>query len=218
MAKNTLKEQAYAIIKENIINCVYAPSSFLVESELMQQVGASRTPIREALNKLEQENLVRILPKRGVLVSDITMGTLNEVYEVRRLVEPYIVREYGCRLDGEALRREYEQVKQSARLPTGMQLHRVDNDLHQMLLNVSGNSYLCAMMDNIYGHNNRIRVFSGMKVAERRSDTCKEHLEILRFLLEQDYERAAQAMLTHLENSKQTAVRALLAAGTPNHG
>ena len=114
MAKNTLKEQAYAIIKENIINCTYAPSSFLVESELMQQVGASRTPIREALNKLEQENLVRILPKRGVLVCDITMGTLNEVYEVRRLVEPYIVREYGCRLDEEALRREYEQVEQSA--------------------------------------------------------------------------------------------------------
>lgn len=212
MAKDTLKDRAYAIIKEKIIDCTYAPATFLVESELMQQVGASRTPIREALNKLEQENLVRILPKRGVLVSEITMRTLDEVYEVRFLVEPYIVRTYAHLLAREALAAEREQVEKSALLPTGLQLHRVDNDLHQMLLNVAGNAYLRAMMDNIYGQNNRIRVFSGQKVDSRRIETCREHMEILDLLLAGEYERAAGAMTRHLENSKATAVRALLAA------
>ncbi len=213
MAKDTLKDRAYAIIKEKIIDCTYPPATFLVESELMQEVGASRTPIREALNKLEQENMVRILPKRGVLVCDITMRMLDEVYEVRRLVEPYIVRTYAHLLSREALAVEREQIARSAQLPTGLQLHRVDNDLHQMLLTVSGNAYLMAMMDNIYSQNNRIRVFSGMKDDSRRTGTCREHMEILDLILAGQYEQAAQAMECHLENSKQTAVRALLAAG-----
>lgn len=54
MKENSLKDRAYNIIKEKIVSCEYAPTSFLIESELIDQIGASRTPIREALNKLEQ--------------------------------------------------------------------------------------------------------------------------------------------------------------------
>ena len=64
MAKESLKSKAYNLIKTKIVNCEYAPGTFLNESMLMGEIGSSRTPIREALSKLEQENLVRILPKR----------------------------------------------------------------------------------------------------------------------------------------------------------
>ena len=64
MQKESLKNKAYNLIKTKIVNCEYPPNSFLNETLLMDEIGSSRTPIREALSKLEQENLVRILPKK----------------------------------------------------------------------------------------------------------------------------------------------------------
>lgn len=214
MQRNTLKEQAYAIMKARIIDCTYPPESFLVESELMEQVGASRTPIREALNKLEQENLVRILPKRGVMVTGITMTALDEVYEVRQMVEPYIIEHYGHLLEKEKLTEQIAQIQNSAALPTGTQFHAVDDDLHKMLLMVSNNTHLQRMMDTIYAENSRIRVFSGLKVETRRAQTLVEHTEILQHLLAGDVAKASHAMQKHLANSKKTAVDALRATGT----
>ena len=60
-----LKNKAYSVIKERIISCQYKPNSFLNEADLIQEIDASRTPIREALNKLEQEGFVKIIPKKG---------------------------------------------------------------------------------------------------------------------------------------------------------
>ena len=88
--KENLKEKAYAIIKNKIICCEYRPGQFLNEQELRESVGASRTPIREALNKLEQEGLLEILPKRGVLVRDITLQEVNAIFEIRCMIEPYV--------------------------------------------------------------------------------------------------------------------------------
>jgi DNA-binding GntR family transcriptional regulator len=213
LKRDTLKDKAYLLIKQRIIDCTYPPDSFLVESELMEQVGASRTPIREALNKLEQENLVRILPKRGVMVSGISLSALHELYEVRLLVEPYVIEHYGRRIPKEKLTAQLARTNASAALPTGVQFHAVDNDLHQMLLEAGGNVYLKGMMDNIYAENSRIRMFSGMRIEDRRTETLAEHTEILQKMLAEDFKGAAQAMRVHLENSKETALHALRAAG-----
>lgn len=71
--KGMLKDKAYAIIKDKIINCEYLPGEVLSESRLLEEIKSSRTPIREALNKLEQEKLVCIMPKRGILVNEVTV-------------------------------------------------------------------------------------------------------------------------------------------------
>ena len=86
--KDSLKERAYRIIKDKIIRCEYMPGDFLNEKSLIEEIGASRTPIREALNKIEQENLVKIIPKRGVVVSEITMKDISEIFQVRECVSP----------------------------------------------------------------------------------------------------------------------------------
>ena len=70
--KESLKEFAYRLLRKQITDCTILPGTLLSEKELGEKLGVSRTPIREALNRLEQEQLVSILPKRGVLVSEIT--------------------------------------------------------------------------------------------------------------------------------------------------
>jgi len=208
--KGNLKDRAYTLIKNKIIKCEYLPNQFLVEAELMHVVGASRTPIREALNKLEQEGLITILPKRGVMVNDITLAAVNEIFEVRFLIEPYMIRHYGRLIPENVVQRQLDLISEVGRAVYSEHGYAVDNDLHQLLINASGNAYLIELMDKIYSQNHRLRILSGMRQNSRAKETSREHERILRFMLTKDYEKAAEAMEDHLKNSKTAAITAMM--------
>ena len=95
-AKLSLKLQAYQYLKTKILNCEYRPNEFLNEQKLCAEMGSiSRTPMRDALGRLEQEGLITILPKKGLMVSGITEEDVHSMFEMRLLVEPYALRTYG---------------------------------------------------------------------------------------------------------------------------
>ena len=103
-SKPSLKLQAYQYLKTKILNCEYRPNEFLNEQKLCAEMGnISRTPMRDALGRLEQEGLITILPKKGLMVSGITEEDVHSMFEMRLLVEPYALRTYGDRIPREAL-------------------------------------------------------------------------------------------------------------------
>ena len=105
-AKLSLKLQAYQYLKTKILNCEYRPNEFLNEQKLCAEMGnISRTPMRDALGRLEQEGLITILPKKGLMVSGITEEDVHSMFEMRLLVEPYALRTYG-----NAIPRAYERA------------------------------------------------------------------------------------------------------------
>jgi DNA-binding GntR family transcriptional regulator len=85
-------DRAYAYVKGEILARRFAAHELLSEGQLAEAVGASRTPVREALLRLEGEGLVRLLPKRGALVLPVTVDEMADVMETRRLVESFAVR------------------------------------------------------------------------------------------------------------------------------
>ena len=88
-SKLSLKLQAYQYLKTKILNCEYRPNEFLNEQKLCAEMGnISRTPMRDALGRLEQEGLITILPKKGLMVSGITEEDVHSMFEMRLLVEP----------------------------------------------------------------------------------------------------------------------------------
>ena len=97
MTKKTinLKKYAYNEIKDKIVNCIYAPGSLLNEQILASELNISRTPIREALSHLQEEGLITIMPKKGILVSNITISDMSQIYQVRLEVEPFVVKLSG---------------------------------------------------------------------------------------------------------------------------
>lgn len=95
METNTLKNQAYYEIKTRILNCDFPPGTLLNESMLCDLLSISRTPIRDALSRLENENLVRITPPKGVIVTDITINDVSSFFETLLQFDPYIIRTYG---------------------------------------------------------------------------------------------------------------------------
>lgn len=206
MAKENLKTKAYNLIKSKIINCDYPPGTFLNESILMEEIGSSRTPIREALSKLEQEDLVKILPKKGVMVSDLSMNEINMIFETRILIEPYIVGHYGQFVPSEILLSMKDAFTRRHLLEiSSEEIYFKDAQFHKLLIEASKNIYFIHTMDRIYNQNYRLRVMAGNRSRERIIASNSEHINIIELMLDKKYDAASESMRLHLEKAKEAS-------------
>ena len=211
MRKETLKQQAYNIIKKKIITCEYPPNFLLNEEKLKDEIGASRTPIRDALSRLEQENLVRILPKKGIMVASLSIREINAIYEARMLVEPYAIEHYANKVEKERL--EYFRKIFRDRKEIQERIYDVDDKLHIEFINAMDNEYFQAMYERIYYQNCRLRILSGVKSEKRIEETLQEHLKIINACLEEQWQDAAEAMREHLVCSKRASFMTIIESG-----
>lgn len=122
MPKINLKTQAYNTIRQKIVTCEYAPGTFLNEELLTSELGLSRTPIRDALSRLEQEGLIEIKPKKGILVMPLSINTISMIFEVRQLYEPYILLNYGTSLSIQQLKKFYSILVPVKQIPVVLKI------------------------------------------------------------------------------------------------
>lgn len=203
MSKPSLKLQAYQYLKTKILSCEYAPSQFLNEQKLCTEMGnISRTPMRDALGRLEQEGLITILPKKGLMVSPITEEDVHSIYEVRLLVEPYALRVYGSRLPREELEHFAVLMQHPEQMPD---FCAGDDAFHALLISGLPNRYLRSAHDSITGQNSRFRIMTGKVGLIGQENTCREHLAILEPALAGDWDAAADALTRHLELARAKA-------------
>lgn len=209
MQKDLYKENAYNYIKEQIITCKLMPESIIDQNELMDQLKISRTPIRDALAALEQENLVTILPRRGVLVTGIAPKDVVSIYTTRNLVEPYIARTVTPLIsDGELL--AFKEIFSSRTMRNNDQLSSCwdDYSFHKRLVDILGNPYLSSMMDMILSHNMRFTVLAS-RIPGRLDYSDQEHIAIIDAMLQRDADAAEAAMKQHMEASRKSAYQSM---------
>lgn len=211
MRKETLKQQAYNIIKKKIITCEYPPNFLLNEEKLKDEIGASRTPIRDALSRLEQENLVRILPKKGIMVASLSIREINAIYEARMLVEPYAIEHYANKVEKERLEYFRKIFRDGKEIQE--RIYDVDDKLHIEFINAMDNEYFQAMYERIYYQNCRLRILSGVKSEKRIEETLQEHLKIINACLAEQWQDAAEAMREHLVCSKRASFMTIIESG-----
>ena len=205
MKKEPLKHQAYDLIKHNIIHCIYAPNTIITEEMIQSDISASRTPIRDALSRLEQEGMIRILPKRGILVTEMTIRELNMLYEMRFLLEPYCIRTYGMRIPPEKYAEYHEKYTRFLKEPEdSYSYEEMDASFHRMMINSSQNTYIISQYSTLEMQISRSRYMTGKDSVARRQSTIREHLSITTAAMKEDWNDAADAMLYHLKRSKDT--------------
>jgi DNA-binding GntR family transcriptional regulator len=203
VTKISLKQKAYDHIKSKIVNCDYPPNSFLNEKLLMEEIQVSRTPIREALSKLEQENLVTILPKRGVSIRGVSAGEITMIYQTRELIESFIIRKDGHGIDRDRLLEMRTRLSASADQLSLADIFKQDDDFHKLITSGSKNMYLLQVLDHMYLQVLRLRTLTGKRDISRFDQSQAEHQHIVDFLLEGDYDRAADAVQQHLANARE---------------
>ncbi|MCI8511808.1 MAG: GntR family transcriptional regulator [Lachnospiraceae bacterium] len=211
MPKTNLKTLAYNAIREKIVTCKYAPGTFLNEEMLTSELGFSRTPIRDALSRLEQEGLVQIKSKRGIIVTPLSVKNINMIFEMRSLFEPYILLNYGSMLPVDRLQ-EFHNIFVCSDTGNGClednnRFYELDSAFHLMIVNACPNIYIRHNYNLILTQNERLRYMTGDVCAERLEDTFKEHLAIIRPCLESSWKEAAEKMAIHIEESKKASFR-----------
>ena len=179
-SKLSLKLQAYQYLKTRILNCEYRPNEFLNEQKLCAEMGnISRTPMRDALGRLEQEGLITILPKKGLMVSGITEEDVHSMFEMRLLVEPYALRTYGSSIPREKLEAYAELMHHPDQIEDFCES---DDEFHELLMSTLPNKYLRSAYDRNTGLNTRFRNMTGkVSIHSKQKNSCTHVQEFFLF-------------------------------------
>lgn len=221
MAKINLKTLAYNTIRQKIVTCEYAPGTFLNEEILTDELHLSRTPVRDALGRLEQEGLIEIMPKKGIAVTPLSIKDINMIFEIRNLYEPYILLTYGSLLPEEKLKEFYhiftQKNAESECFKDNDYFYDLDSAFHLMIVNACPNLYLHHNYNLIRTQNERFRHMTGNVSNNRLDDTFKEHIDIIIPCMQKDWATAAEKMRFHLEESKKATFKLVFASMDHNN-
>ncbi|WP_346664375.1 GntR family transcriptional regulator [uncultured Merdimonas sp.] len=198
-----LRDVVFNTLRQAILRGELKPGERLMEVQLANKLGVSRTPIREAIRKLELEGLVLMIPRKGAEVADITEKSLNDVLEVRKALEELAVRLCCEKISGEGIRRLHEAADEFQRiLKTSNDVTEVaeaDVRFHDIIYMSTGNQKLIQLLNNLREQMYRYRV-ECLKRKEAHDRLIAEHEEIIRQIEKKDKETAAKIVGRHIEN------------------
>ncbi|MBO5057548.1 MAG: GntR family transcriptional regulator [Lachnospiraceae bacterium] len=204
-----LRSVAYSSIKENIINCTYAPGTFLDTAYIVQELGMSRTPVREAITKLEQEGLVQIVSQKGVLIQNVTLKNIRDVYTTREMIEPQMILMYGKEIPKEDLKDCLEKLKKDMEPLSLKEVVELDDLLHKVIMYASDNAFIISLFHNLCDQNRRIQYMT-RSLTDRRKKNQDGHIAILELMLQDKFEEASEMMKEHLKTSMEDAFKYMM--------
>lgn len=202
------QDSTYHWLKTHIAALPRSEGTFLTEHEIATAAGTSRTPVREALLRLETEGLVQIVPKKGAFVPPISEGDVADVMEARHLVEDWSVRrltsahksltpELSALVDDlNSLIAEQEEVVEDA-----VAFIDLDRVFHRTIVEATGNTVLAAFYESLRDRQVRMGMQAVATSKDRSRRVLGEHQAIVRALRSRNTDRVAAAVRTHLDNT-----------------
>ena len=201
-----LRDVVFNTLRESILKGEMKPGERLMEIHLADNLGVSRTPIREAIRKLELEGLVTMIPRRGAEVEQISPKGLQDVLEVRQALDA-LAMELACeRITQEEIRRlrhACDRFREVTRTRDAVQIAQADVELHDIIVQAGGNERLAQMVGNLSQQMYRYRL-EYIKDISQHGRLIEEHEEIFRCVSTRDREAGARAIKMHIYNQEQS--------------
>ena len=201
--------RVYAHVKERLLDGTFAGGALLSENELSQQLGLSRTPVRQAFVQLEAEGLLELYPKRGALVVPVAASEIEDVFEARLLVEEHCARRAanaGAGLVSDLEELIAEQERAVADASTGMAAFaRADRHFHRAIIDAAGNAILTRLYDALRDRQQRIATVSLARSPGDAERFIEEHRGITEALSRGDGTAAGERVSAHLRAARDVA-------------
>jgi DNA-binding GntR family transcriptional regulator len=200
-------DRAYLAIRNSIVSLQLAPGSLIEEPMLMEKLGFGRTPVREALRRLAQEQLVEVFPRRGMFVTNVDVRDLARISEVREALEP------------EAARLAAERATEDERdalndlgnsIVRGADLMGLDEQIHRAIYKAAHNHLLEKTLGDYYVLALRIWMIA-LERAEALEDAVEAHRDLIREIAVGNGDRAADLMRAHVQGFEAAMRRVLVA-------
>lgn len=206
-----LRDVVFHTLRQAILKGELEPGERLMEIQLANRLGVSRTPIREAIRKLELEGLVLMIPRKGAEVAKISQKSLKDVLEVRRSLEELAI-ELACQRMTEDEIRELEDAQKAfaAAVEKGeaMSIAETDEHYHDIIYNGTGNIRLVQILNNLREQMYRFRL-EYIKDADKRQVLMAEHEIILKAVRQRKSAEAKSAIREHIDNQEITVLKNL---------
>lgn len=204
-----LRDVVFNTLRQAILTGELKPGERLMEIHLANKLGVSRTPIREAIRKLELEGLVTMIPRRGAEVAQITEKSMSDVLEVRRAVDALCV-ELACEriTDGEleALKEACKGFEEAVNSGDVKKIAQADVAFHDIIVRATGNQRLVQLVNTLSEQMYRYR-FEYIKDVSQHQSLVEEHSVIYESLLKKDKQTASEAAKLHIDNQEKTIIK-----------
>lgn len=203
-----LRDVVFNTLRQAILRGELKPGERLMEIQLANKLGVSRTPIREAIRKLELEGLVLMIPRKGAEVADITEKSLLDVLEVRRALEE-LSADLACdRITEEEiaeLKAAAEEFKKTLKSSDVTEIAEADVKFHDVIYLATKNQKLIQLLNNLREQMYRYRV-EYLKREEVYEQLIREHEEIIEHISRKEKEEAVQIVCKHIDNQMDTVM------------
>lgn len=196
----SLSAAAYERIKQMIVRVELAPGAIVREDDLQARTGIGRTPIREALQRLERDQLVTVIPRRGVMVTNIELGDLALLYETRTMLEPYVHRlaaKRGTEHHWTTMQTALDRVDALGADAPWDELLAADRVCHEQVWAAAENRFLTQTLEMLYTQSERLWHHYVRDVADLHT-ALDEHRRILDALRAGDGDTAAELIDGHV--------------------
>jgi DNA-binding GntR family transcriptional regulator len=199
-------DRAYLAIRGLIVSLELPPGAVIDERQLMQRLGLGRTPVREALRKLAQEQLVEVFPRRGSFVTGVDVRDLSRISEVRAALEPEAARLAA----GRATEEERDKLAAlSDRIVGGTDLMGLDESIHRAVYAAAHNHLLEKTLGEYYVLALRIWMIA-LERAEDLEEAVEAHRDLVQAVIVGEGDRAADIMRAHVEDFEQAMRKVLV--------
>lgn len=196
-----MKDIAYNVIKNKILSNEFSSGQYLEEKMLCELVGVSRTPIREAVNQLQNEGFLNVQANKGIFVTTIDLISAKELFQARLLLEPMMLEIGWNNLDSETIQDFKEKTIKFLESDDFQALNELDYEFHNYLNASAKNNYLTDILNRLQDQFQRIRTLDFNRV-ERILGGAKEHLEIFESFENSDLERTKELLISHIQSTQ----------------
>jgi len=209
VVNKSLLEQILEILRERITGFKLKPGTRINIDELAREFKVSKTPVRDALNKLIEKNLVEVNPRVGYYVKNLTKKEIEEICELRRVLETYALRKANFNnSDKEKLKALMQKIDQAERVykKKGDRhlFDETDRELHGMIIQKSENRYLKKVFLQLFDLINLLQ-----HTHQRVMSSIEEHRKLIRAILDGNYEDAQKILIDHLSKVEAGSIEVL---------
>ncbi len=201
--KETNKDYAYRVLKDNIMTLNLKPGELLSETDLSEKLGISRTPIREVLMRLKNEHLIEVKPQTGTYISLIDTNMVEQGLFMRYTLEREVLKE-ACHGISEEILMELEknlfaQKLISNKSDSAIEFHKLDQEFHELLFKGTNKGDIWNCVLNMSTHYNRMRLLIELK--NDKNKNIKDHERYLELIKSKSSEEIDEIMTSHIKKS-----------------
>ena len=208
-----LRDIVFEALREAILSGSLAPGERLMEIQLAEDMGVSRTPVREAIRKLELEGFVVMIPRKGTYVAGLSMKQMSEVFEVRAALEELAVDLSAERISDEELE-QLEHLHTRSRVDEMVKddietIVKLDEEFHDLLYKTARNSRLSSAINHLTEQMHRYRTAS-LSYPGRLKSALEEHRNIVEAIARRDGDAARKAAREHMDRAESSYIQAMM--------